>query len=362
MLSNQILLNLAVIHRMPGLSDGMLRWLVGQPWLDQPLATWANHSTAGANVDQEKFRSVLQNLAIQPVEPIAKILSQKNIQVIVLGQPNYPYWLQEIPSPPPLLYVRGRMEALGVGGLGVVGTRLPTPYGLRAAHLILEPVCQHGITIISGLARGIDAAAHEVALQFSAPTVAVLGNGLDSVYPWEHGPLAEKIIASGGALVSEVPLGAKPERHHFPRRNRIISGLSRAILLVEAGEKSGALITAKFALDQNREVLAIPGPITSAQSRGVNSWLKLGARPVTTAEDILEIFHPGSSAKQPINIAEPNDPTQKIIFSFLSDQPLHIDEVIKKSRLDTSVVAASLSLMEISGHVRHLGGMIYTRL
>lgn len=260
-----------------------------------------------------------------------------------------------------MLYLRGSVEVLTRPMLAVVGTRRPTAYGLAVTSTLLLPVVRAGTIIVSGLALGIDGQAHRVAIQNEVPTVAVLGCGVDVVYPWEHRKLADQIIAGGGTIISEFPLGARPERHHFPQRNRIISGLCPAVLLVEAGEKSGALITAKFALAQNREILAVPGPITSSCSLGPLHWIALGARPVITAADILDAL--GLVNNYPVTSSEPRvstDPHEQSILQLLATGPRHIDDLARESRLDSSVISASLSLLEIRGWVEHLGAMYYS--
>lgn len=280
--------------------------------------------------------------------------------LLTLEDQRYPPILREIPSPPKRLYVMGNLEVLHRPMLAVVGTRQPSPYGLHVTPSLLKPVVQAGITIVSGLALGIDGCAHRVAVDLGAPTVAVLGCGLDRIYPWQHQHLADDILRTGGMIMSEFPPGTPPLRHHFPQRNRILSGLSRAVLLVEAGETSGALITAKFAVDQNRDVLVVPGPITSPQSVGPLNWLKLGATPVTTANDILTVFSVATEPHTPSPALPPlHDPIERHIVSQLRSGPLHIDSVAESCRLDTSVVSAALSLLELRGYVHHDGGMVY---
>lgn len=312
------------------------------------------------NIGIEQSRAMV---LIQDIEnsPKSVILNLDGISIITLGDPHYPYLLSQIPSPPPVLYVRGNVEALHRTSLAVVGTRKPSPYGLAVTKTLLEPVVRAGITIVSGLALGIDGQAHKMAVQHHSATVAVLGCGVDTIYPWDHRQLAGDILASSGAIISEFPLGAEPERHHFPKRNRIISGLSKAVLLVEAGEKSGALITAKFAVDQNREVLAVPGNITSPQSIGPLNWLRLGATPVTSAADILRVFDVSTETPQPVITSYvPQTETERNIIEVLALGPLHVDELTEKSRLDNSVVSATLTLLEINGAIHHLGGLVYS--
>lgn len=281
--------------------------------------------------------------------------------ILTPDHPIYPSLLREIPYPPKTLYVEGNVQALQRPALAVVGTRRATNYGLSVTPTLLEPIIRAGIVIVSGLALGIDGRAHHTAVELGAPTVAVLGCGLDINYPFEHQELRQRILATGGALISEFPDGTPPLKHHFPQRNRIISGLAKATLLVEAGEKSGALITAKFAVDQNRDVLIVPGPITSPHSVGPLNWLKLGATPITSADDILRVFALPIGSPTPAKPAyRARSAEERALLDALSGQTLHIDELAERCRLDSSVVSATLALLEINGAIHHLGGFVYS--
>lgn len=379
--------HIAAGHLLPSITMSVCRRLIADPDVVWPL-TPDQWSSLGANPAQATALSAeSQNSTIHA---IAETLQNLNISVVTYVDPAYPPLLREIPSPPPILYVRGNVKILSSLALAVVGTRQPTRYGLDVTKNLVAaagrftgwPQSQR-LTIVSGLAYGIDATAHAAALRSGAPTVAVLGSGVDVIYPWPHRQLADDIINHGGAVISEFPLGAKPERSHFPQRNRIISGLARAVLLVEAGDKSGALITAKFAIDQNRDVLAVPGLITSPQSLGPHNWLKLGAKLVTSIEDIIDVYIPDhqrtfskqnsshrkdhrttnqaqrSATDVPAVRQLSNDPIELAVVEILQSGPLHIDEILRKSRLDTSVVTITISLLEIRGVIEHTGGMIY---
>lgn len=289
-------------------------------------------------------------------------MTHPSAQIIITPTDQYyPERLRQIPHPPRQLYVSGDVRILARPSLAVVGTRRPSSYGQAVLPSLIDPVIRAGVVIVSGLALGIDGIAHQRAVAAGAPTVAVLACGLDRIYPPEHRQLAEDILSTGGAIITEFPPGTAPLRQHFPQRNRILSGLAQAVLLVEAGEKSGALITAKFAVDQNRDVLALPGPITSPTSLGPNNWIKLGATAITSAADILSAFQivTDITPAQTTRYLPTNTQEQQII-DLLAVQPLHVDELIEKSRLDNSVVSATLSLLEINGAIRHLGGFVYT--
>jgi len=287
-------------------------------------------------------------------------LQKLNVQVLHLKQDKYPKLLKEIYSPPPILYVRGAIPANIDFSVAVVGTRKITEYGRQTTPEIVKPLTRSGLIIISGLALGVDALAHQSCLEAGGQTVAVLGCGLDAVYPVANRHLGLEIMASGGALVSEYPPGTPPLKQHFPVRNRIISGLARGVLVVEGGEDSGSLITAKCALEQNREVMAVPGNINNTTSHGPNQLIKMGAKAVTTHLDVLEtlnleLVEQFTDNKKII----PSSEEEKTLLQFLSAQPQHIDEIIQKSKLNTRITNATLTMMEMKGMVRHLGGGNY---
>jgi DNA processing protein len=230
------------------------------------------------------------------------------------------------------------------------------------AEYLATALARAGITVVSGLARGIDACAHRAALAAGGRTIAVLAHGLDTVYPPEHAPLAREIVASG-ALVTEFPLGTRPDAANFPRRNRILAGLARATVVVEAGLSSGALITANQALEQGREVFAVPGSIFSPASQGTNALIKEGARPVTDPNDLLEELHLTLSLeRQALREVLPADPTEAAILTQLGDSPLHIDEVSRAAGLPVATVSSTLALLELKGLVRQAGPLSYVRV
>lgn len=351
--------SIAAVHRLPSITFGVMTKLVTNNMFSRSPHGWTFPDLVNIGIDASRASSLLSEIHQLPLK--SEILNRE-ISIITLGDQHYPYLLSQIPSPPPVLYVRGNVQVLSRTALAVVGTRQPTSYGLAVTTSLLEPVVRAGIMVVSGLALGIDGQAHRAAVRHHAPTVAVLGCGIDTVYPWDHRQLADDIIGGSGAIISEFPLGAEPERHHFPQRNRIISGLAKAVLLVEAGEKSGTLITAKFAVDQNRDVLVVPGPITSPQSVGPLNWLKTGATPITSPDDILRVFNVALDAPQPmVDSYAPRSEVERLLLDLLASESLHVDELSEKSRLDSSVVTATLTLLEINGAVRHLGGLIYSR-
>lgn len=298
---------------------------------------------------------------INPDE-IREKMEKEKIEVIAIDDELYPPLLKEIYSPPQLIFFKGRLRKRDEFNLAVVGSRKYTTYGKMAALEIVDGLARNNLTIVSGLALGIDALAHEACLKAGGRTMAVLGSGLDkqNIYPSHNRYLAEKIADSDGAVISEFPIGMPPLRHNFPQRNRIISGVSLGVLVIEAGQKSGALITAQFALEQNREVFAVPGSIFSSASAGANELIKKGGRPVTTAADIIETLNLTQITAHIENKKIiPETPEEKIILEHLSKEPIHINDLVRSSKLDTKIINSTLTIMEMKGMVKNLGNMQY---
>ena len=295
------------------------------------------------------------------IEKTQKILDQEQIHCVTMDDPEYPPLLKEIYDPPFCLFVRGDLNNLTFP-LAVVGPRKYSQYGEQVTHEIVAPLARHGITIVSGLALGIDGIAHEATLQAGGRTVAVLGCGNDKyhIQPAAHRLLANQIIESGGAVITEYPPGTLPNTFTFPRRNRIIAGISLGALVVEASEESGSLITAQCALDNGREVFSVPQNITSETAAGSNNLLKMGARLVTSHQDILDALNL-HDIKQYVTSRDivPDSPSEATLISYLSREPVHIDQLIKQSTLDSPTVNSTLTLMEMKGRVRKVGGMMY---
>jgi DNA processing protein len=286
-------------------------------------------------------------------------LERHRVNVLVCDDPDYPSRLKEIYDYPPVLYVRGSLPAEDEPSLAIVGTRRPTAYGRQVTEEIVADLARSGTTIISGLARGIDSVAHRAALDAGGKTLAVFGSGLDIVYPGENAKLAQAIMEHG-ALVSEYPLGVKPKAENFPLRNRIMSGLSLGVLVVEAGERSGALITAHQAAEQNREVFAIPGSILSPASRGTNRLIQEGAKLVQNYTDILQELNLVIVVQQAeIREFSPANEIESAILKQLSSEPNHIDEICRRSGLTMPEVSSTLSMLELKGIARQVGNMNY---
>ncbi|MFA5358853.1 MAG: DNA-processing protein DprA [Patescibacteria group bacterium] len=305
---------------------------------------------------------ILRQRTIVDVEKAWDLLQQEGIEVLTFWDQNYPDLLKQIYDWPPILYFRGSPEILRGKMLAVVGTRRPTEYGIRATQDIVSGLVAGGVSIVSGLARGIDSTAHKTVIGLDGKTVAVLGTGLDwrSIYPAENKRLVEEIIYCGGIVISEFPCGTPPNRQNFPRRNRLISGLSQGVLVVEAGQGSGALITARCALDQNRDVYAVPGNIYNVNSFGPNELICQGAKPVSSANDILEALDL-SLIKETTRIKEAvaSSKEEKTLLQFVSSEPVHIDNLIRQSELSSEVVNSVLLVMELAGKVKDVGGKRY---
>jgi len=286
-------------------------------------------------------------------------LESYGVKVLTYLDAEYPARLKEIYDFPPLLYMRGSLLPQDEWSLAVVGTRRATVYGRQVAEEIVADLARNKITIVSGLAKGIDSVAHNTALEAGGRSLAIFACGLDSVYPSENANLARKIMQQG-ALISEYPLGTKPKAEHFPRRNRIMSGLSLGTLVIEAGEDSGAMITAQLALEQNREVFAIPGSILSPSSKGTNKLIQEGAKLVSNYRDILEELNLTAVAQQ-IEMKElvPPTDTESSLLKLLSAEPVHIDEICRSSGLPASTISGTLAMMELKSLVKQVGALNY---
>ena len=326
--------------------------------------TYLDYRRAGI-LEKDVIESIFETREnVNPDEEMEK-LTKENISVITINDKNYPKLLSEIYNPPALLYIKGEIRAEDEVSLAVVGTRRLSNYGRQITPRITEVLARNKITIISGLALGIDTLAHRSALDASGRTIAVLAGGIDegTIFPPINRKLAKEIVdKKKGAVISEQHPGTPCLKQYFPARNRIIAGLALGTLVVEAPERSGALITAKLALDTDREVFAVPGNILSPQSIGPNNLIKMGAKAVTGPEDVLDELNIEQLYKQKeAEAVLPENKLEKIIFEILSLDPIHIDKIIKKAKLDTSVVTSALTMMEIKGMVKNLGAGNYVR-
>jgi len=304
-------------------------------------------------------RFLQERIHIDP-EALARACEIQGVHIVTIKDEIYPPLLKEIFDPPALLFVRGTLPDPSRKHLAVVGSRNASPYGIRVTEHLIEPAARSGVVIVSGLAYGIDASAHDATLRAHGTTLAVLGSGVDqeSIYPSRNRALASRILASGGALISEFPLGTPPLKQHFPIRNRIIAGLCHGTLVVEATIKSGTLITARSAMDSNRDVYAVPGSIESPLSEGPHDLIKHGATPVTEVKDLFGI----EPVPEAIPTYQPTTEHESQIYTRLSTSPIHLDELIRSTQLPTPTVMSTLTLMEIKGVIRNEGGQFYTRL
>ena len=289
-------------------------------------------------------------------------ISETGARVVPYNDSRYPTRLRMIPDPPPFLYIKGEIGDGDEKALAVVGSRSASDYGLRVTRDLCQGLCSIGFTVVSGMARGIDGEAHQAAIGMGGRTVAVLGSGVDVVYPWEHKELYQTICQQG-AVLSDLPMGTPPFPFNFPSRNRLISGLSLGVVVVEATEKSGSLITASLALDQGREVFAVPGPAGASRSRGTNRLIRQGAKLVETVGDIIEEIAPQLLSQceglreGPVPTLPPNaSPEVRMVFELVQQGPLQIDELIQASGLSPAKVSEILLDMEIKGLLRQLPG------
>lgn len=343
----------------PGIGSARLRRLIDvfgtvQHAWEAPLG-----DLVASGLDAKSCQSIATHRRQIDIEHELERLERAHTKILCWDDDEYPALLRHIPLPPPLIYVRGTLSAVDAWALGVVGTRNPTSYGKEATRRLVNGIAEAGVTVVSGLALGIDTHAHAGALEVGGRTIAVLGSGVDVPYPERNRNLAEQIVEQG-ALVSEFPLGTMPVAANFPVRNRLISGLSLGTLVVEAGTRSGALITVGFALEQGRDVLAVPGQIYSHASDGTHQLIRSGATLVTSAQDILEALNlTATTTQQEMKQVLPDDPIEANLMQLLGYHPLHIDELVRASGMAAPMVSSVLAMMELKGMVRQSGAMQY---
>lgn len=317
----------------------------------------------GAGLSTAAVDAFLSWRAHHAPEEFAALITQKHIGCISLHDEQYPPLLRTLPDPPQHLFIRGTLPNPEHHHLAIVGSRHCTKYGRDVAHELSRDLARGGVIIVSGLAYGIDEAAHRGTIEAHGQTIAVLGSGLLGIDNPRHYALIDDILAHNGAVISEFPLSAPPRPHHFPIRNRIVSGLCRATLVIEAGLPSGSMITAQSALEQNRDVFAVPGPITSATSAGTNFLIQDGAHLITKARDIFELFHMNvvESSSATGTLAPGHTSAEIAFFQVLSAQPMHIDIIAEKAGI--SVIAASIAAtqLELLGVIRDTGGKQYVK-
>ena len=360
---------------MKSLNDDLKYWVsfskipgIGRVKIDLLLKHFGNLANAWKaknielntiGIDEKLTTAIAQGKnTIMPDREIEN-LEKYQVKAIPYLAPQYPKRLLEINDYPPILFVRGSLLPSDELSIAVVGTRRVSVYGRQVTEEIVTDLVQSNVTIISGLAKGIDSIAHKTALEINGRTISVFASGLDIVYPSENLQMAKRIMENG-ALISEYPLGTKPKAENFPRRNRIMSGLSLGVLVIEAGEKSGALITADQALSQNREVFAVPGSIFSPYSKGTNKLIQQGAKLVKNYMDILEELNLVNIATQlEVKDLLQVDPGEAILLENLSAEPKHIDEICRVSGLSAQIVGSRLAILELKGIIKQVSNLNY---
>jgi len=345
---------------VPGIGPARLKKLLDyfgdaeKAWHAAPL------DLARAGLDRKSLQSLLASRDRLDLDAELRRIAAAGVQVLTLQDEAYPRLLRQINLPPPVLYVRGSYLPADEWAVAVVGTRHIKTYGREVTRYLAGDLARNHLTIVSGLALGIDTEAHRAALDAGGRTIAVLGSGLDVIYPYENSALARDIVASG-ALISEYPLGTRPDRGNFPPRNRIISGLSLGTLVTQAGEGSGALITAYYALEQGREVFSVPGSVLDRGCSGTNRLIQQGeAKLVVRAADVLEELNLTMVSEQAqVRAVVPENATEASLLLHLSAEPLHVDDLGRAVGLPIAQVSGALALMELKGLVRQTGGMHY---
>ena len=324
-------------------------------------AAWQGDLTSllHAGLDKRSASNLLAMRRSLDLDAELQRLDRAGVKALTWVSEDYPTNLRNIHDPPPVLFVKGELLPEDDWAVAVVGTRHASVYGKEASRRLAGDLARNGVTVVSGLAAGIDTVAHHAALEAGGRSIAVLGSGVDIIYPEQNALLARQ-LQEQGALVSEYPLGTKPERSNFPPRNRIISGLSLGALVVEAGARSGALITADFAGDQGRDVFAIPGSIFQRTSEGTNRLIQDGAKPVLCVADILEELNLQQvTIQSEVRATVPTTSTERRVLDLLSSEPTHVDELGRVSDLPPAEVAGTLALLELKGLARQTGGMNY---
>ena len=348
----------------PGLGSSKIRELLTRYGLPEQVLAATPRELAAA-LPRSAYDALGSAVLDTAVERALEWSAHEGCAIVTLGDAAYPNRLLEVPDPPVLLYVRGRIELLNRPALAIVGSRNATVQGMRNAQHFAQAFSEAGLTIVSGLALGIDGAAHRGALEGGGSTVAVLGTGVDVTYPARHAALAED-IATRGVLLSEFALGSQPAAGHFPRRNRLISGLALGCLVVEAALESGSLTTARAALEQGREVFAIPGSIHSPLSKGCHALIKGGAKLVESADDVLSelsaLLPTGIAARAPRSRVEPNTAKDSPLLKLMGDDPVDLEALRSRSGWPAERLASELLRLELAGRVETLAGGLFQRL
>jgi DNA processing protein len=319
------------------------------------------HTLRDAHIDRSAIEKMLDlRRTLDPAREVER-LRRAGVRACTWDDADYPAALRTIDRPPYVLFVRGELRPTDEVAVAVVGTRHASTYGREVAHTLATALAQSGVTVVSGLALGVDTVAHRAALDAGGRTLAVLGSGVDQIYPAQNRALGEQVIGQG-ALISDYPLGTRPEARNFPPRNRLISGLSKAVVIVEAGERSGALITAEFAAEQGREVFAVPGSILNAGSAGCNRLIREGATPLLAVDDLLAYLDlERTGAQRAARAAIPAEPQEAALLAHLGLEPRHMDEIVRAAGMPPAAVGSLLAILEIKGLVRQPTPLYYVR-
>lgn len=346
-------------NRVPGIGPMRLDRIVA--YCGGLAGAW--HASAGelmaAGLDNRTIETLLRQRREIDLDAEYDRVIDAGVRLISRDDPAYPPLLAQVPNAPFLLYMRGTLTENDRWGLAVVGTRQPSAYGKEVTRKLVQGLVSAGVTIISGLALGIDAVAHETALEAGGRTIAVLGSGVDHIYPLRNLPIGNAIMRQG-AIISEYPLGTLPTATNFPPRNRLISGMALGVLVVEAALKSGALITAQFAAEQGRDVFAVPGSIFSPRSEGAHRLIRDGALLAAGVDDILAALDLQTAAVQhEFEAIMPDTPDERALLALVEDEPRHIDDLRRQSGMQAATVSATMTLLELKGLVRQVSGMHY---
>jgi len=354
------------LHLIAGLGNVVFKRLMAQ--FESPERVFQATLSDLKNIEglrQQVARHIVQKVYTADPETVLKRVEHCGARITTFDDPDYPRALKEIHDPPMLLYVKGKDIPRNLTHIAIVGSRNPTSYGIKVAEKIGQGLARRKFGVVSGMARGIDSAAHWGCLSGRGFTLAIMGTGIDTIYPGSNTKLFQH-IAEKGAVISEFPLGTPPEPKNFPIRNRIISGLSRGVVVVEATKKSGSLITASLALEQGREVLAVPGSVNSFKSTGCHYLIKQGAGLVENSDDVLDElgfnyqFVPKSDTFRE-GSPPPMEAAEKSIYELIGDYPTHIDSIARESHLEPSTISSTLMRMELKGIVKQLPGKMFVR-
>lgn len=348
------------LYSIPGMTEYRLKVLLTAFATPEAIFQATEQQlTAVSGIPAELARAITSYRRRDETAARLSNLQRLGVRIVCFSDPDYPENIRYLPHMPPVLFIRGEIEPRDRQAVAIIGTRRPSHYGQRIAERLGAELARAGITVISGLARGIDTCAHEAALAASGRTIAVLGSGIDVIYPPENRRLAEQIVAAG-AIITEFPPGTGPLAMNFPKRNRLISGLAQAVVAVEAGEKSGVLNTCSWAREQGRPVFAVPGRIDDERSRGTNRLIQQGARLITSSREVLEAL--GISASAEAGPAVELQSGERQVLTAVGNEPVHIDELCSATGLPVTDLMTILFQLEVKGLIRQLPGKFFVRV